>query len=235
MAGRPELHGLARQFVGFAHIHRIGVVREYREGHLAGAVGHGHGRRQCSDPADACRQIRKPVYLLRGQVEPVDILEPVLITDEIQVVSIRRELGIVVQHVAEGSQGPYFIALHIEQRKTVFLILQLRKVRIVSTAIGRKSNVSPVWRPVRLQVRKPVVRQLAHGTRFQVQDIQVADAAFEAGKRNGRSVRRPGKVRQCSDSLYGDVLPYPASPDIENGYPVVPARERNEGQLSSVR
>src|SRR5207253_4044338 len=112
--------------------------------------------------------------------------------------------------------------------------LQRLKVSL-GAAVAHEGERLAVRRPRWLNVRVPIVRQLARRAAGQIEQVQIADAASLTGQGERPTVRRPRHRAHGTDPRELDAPLDARGPRVENGDLVVAIRVDDEGELAAVR
>src|SRR5690554_2619327 len=113
--------------------------------------------------------------------------------------------------------------------------VQVFEVAALRPPVGRERDAGSVGRPGGLEVSVPVVGELPHAARFEVEDVEVADAALHTRKGDVTAVGRPGRVQYGRYALNGHTPLYFSGADVPDGDFVVPFHEGHKSEPIAVR
>src|SRR5204862_2659761 len=133
---------------------------------------HRHRRRDRRDSADTRRDFRDAERLSAREVQAIDVRESVLISDEEQVLAIRRKLRVDVLAAREWRKDADTSGRHVVRRELERRVRELVEISL-RAAVGREGDGLSVGGPRRLNVRVLVVRQLANGARLEIEQIEI--------------------------------------------------------------
>src|SRR5690606_6772163 len=102
-------------------------------------------------------------------------------------------------------------------------------------AVGGEGEGAAVGAPRGVELGEPVVGELPDRLRLEVDDVEVGDAALDAGEGDAAAVRAPRRVREGADAADGEAAHDVAAVDVEDRDLVVAPGEADVGELLPVR
>ena len=168
-------------------IDRVEAFLIGREQEPAGCRGHGQGRAELRDPADARIEVRDLGDPARCQLDPVDVGLAVLVRKEKEAGAVRSPLGIDV--LARREPQDLLDPARFDVEKGQLVVADLDPIEVGREPLGDESDGLPVRRPDGLEVGIDIPGHLLEDVAGQVVDEDVGDPPGEGGKGDEASIR----------------------------------------------